>query len=349
MTRTHDFARYIGTFMVLLISSPIFAQDVSPPSGDPAYISPDARLQTLFNDGLALTESPAEGPDGIIYFSDLTFTSAATEAGWEAGHIWRYNPKTGETAMFRSPSGMSNGLKFDAQDRLIVAEGADYGGRRVTRTDMKTGKSYIIAGQYEGQPFNSPNDLAIDEQGRVYFSDPRYVGHESLDQPIMAVYRIDPDGTIHRIITDASKPNGVVISPDQNTLYVVSNDNGSFDVGRITADIPTRKGQMALLAYDLHPDGSATFRKLLVDYLPEDGPDGLTVDVEGNLYIAERSLKRPGIAIRSPEGKELAFIPTVLPTNVGFGRGENSNTLYITAGIGLYRINVMKQGYHLPR
>jgi len=141
----------------------------------------------------------------------------------------------------------------------------------------------------------------------------------------------------------------VVISPDQNTLYVVSNDNGSFDVGRITADIPTRKGQMALLAYDLHPDGSATFRRVLVDYHPEDGPDGLTVDVGGNLYIAERSLKRPGIAIRSPEGKELAFIPTVLPTNVGFGRSENSNTLYITAGTGLYRIKVMKQGYHLPR
>ena len=349
MTRTHDFTRYIGAFMVLLISSPIYAQDISPPSGDPAYISPDARLETLFNSGLALTESPAEGPDGMIYFSDITFSFAATEAGMEAGHIWRYNPKTGETAMFRSPSGMSNGLKFDAQDRLVAAEGADYGGRRMTRTDMKTGKSYIIAGQYEGQPFNSPNDLAIDEQGRVYFSDPRYVGHESIDQPIMAVYRIDPDGSIHRIITDASKPNGVVISPDQNTLYVVSNDNGSFDVGRITADIPTRKGQMALLAYDLHPDGSATFRKLLVDYLPEDGPDGLTVDVEGNLYIAERSLKRPGIAIRSPEGKELAFIPTILPTNVGFGRGENSNTLYITAGTGLYRIKVMKQGYHLPR
>lgn len=72
------------------------------------------------------------------------------------------------------------------------------------------------------------------------------------------------------------------------------------------------------------------------------------MDVEGNLYVAERSIKRPGIAVRSPEGKELAFIPTELPTNVGFGRGADSKTLYITAGKSLYRIKMMKEGYHLP-
>ena len=334
----------------LLIAAPLHAQEVAPPYGDPAYISPDARLEMVFNEGLALAESPAEGPDGMIYFSDITFTSAAGPGGLEAGHIWRYDPKTGESTIFRSPSGMSNGLKFDAQDRLIAAEGADFGGRRVTRTDMNTGKSYIIAATYEGRPFNAPNDLSIDEMGRIYFSDPKYIGYESVEQPVMAVYRIDTDGSIHRIITDAGKPNGVVVSPDQKTLYVVSNDNGSIDLGKITPDIPVQKGRMALLAYDLHEDGTATFRSVLVDYLPEDGPDGLVVDVEGNLYVSERSVKRPGIAIRAPDGTEKAFIPTgELPTNVGFGRGENDRTLYITAGTGLYRIPVMKAGYHLPR
>src|SRR5947209_19793673 len=101
---------------------------------------------------------------------------------------------------------------------MIVAEGADYGGRRVIRTDMKTGKSYILAGLFEGHPFNSPNDLAIDEKGRIYFSDPRYLGHEPVEQPVQAVYLIDTDGMVHRIITDASKPNGLAISPDQKPL-----------------------------------------------------------------------------------------------------------------------------------
>ena len=110
---------------------------------------------------------------------------------------------------------------------MVVAEGADFGGRRVTRTDMTTGKSTIIAGFYNSRPFNSPNDITIDEKDRIYFSDPRYLGHEPVDQPVMGVYRIDTDGSIHRIITDAGKPNGVAVSPNQKTLYVVSNDNGS--------------------------------------------------------------------------------------------------------------------------
>ncbi len=116
---------------------------------------------------------------------------------------------------------------------MLICEGADYGGRRVIRTDMKTGMSYIIAGMYEGRKFNSPNDVTIDERGRIYFSDPRYLGHESIDQPVMGVYRIDLDGSIHRIITDAGKPNGVCVSPDQKTLYVVSNDNGATAIERL--------------------------------------------------------------------------------------------------------------------
>ena len=243
---------------------------------------------------------------------------------------------------------MSNGIKFDASGNMIVAEGADYGGRRVIRTDMETGKSYIIAGLYEGRPFNAPNDITIDEKGRIYFSDPRYLGHEPVDQPVMAVYRIDPDGSIHRIITDAGKPNGVAISPDQKSLYVVSNDNGSTGLDRVPENTPVHKGRMALMAYDLADDGSASFRKILVDYAPQDGPDGLVMDVDGNLYVAIRDVTRPGIVVYTPEGSELAYIKTELPTNVGFGRGDESKTLYITAGKSLYRIRLNKAGYQLP-
>ncbi|MDA1049713.1 MAG: SMP-30/gluconolactonase/LRE family protein [Planctomycetota bacterium] len=317
----------------------------------------DAQLEKLF-EGIVLTEGVAVASDGMAYFSDITFSHQAVEddGSIHAGHIWMFNPKTKKTKIFRSPSGMSNGIKFDAKGRMVVCEGADYGGRRVTRTDMKTGLSYIVAAMYEGRKLNSPNDVTFDEQGRLYFSDPRYLGHETIDQPVMGVYRVDPDGSIHRIITDAGKPNGVCVSPDQETLYVVSNHNGANGFERLAVknaeggfDLPPlRKGHMALMAYDLHEDGTATFRKTMVDYYPQDGPDGLVCDADGNLYVAVRAEDRPGIVVYDPEGTELAYIKTEVPTNVGFGRGEDANLLYITAGKSLYRIRLNRKGYQLP-
>lgn len=340
MKTVHGLA--IAVLALVACTSPVHSQG----KGD--IFPPDAKLEKIFDKGLALTEGVASSLDGTIYFSDITFSFAQDKKKpMEAGHIWKLNPKTLKATIFRSPSGMSNGIKFDADGNMIVCEGADFGGRKVIRTDMKSGKSYILAGLYKGKAFNSPNDVTIDEKGRIYFSDPRYVGHEVIEQPVQAVYRIDPDNSIHRIITDVGKPNGVCVSPDQKTLYVVSNDNGTFSIGALK-DAPTHKGSMALLAYDLASDGTAKFRKTLVDYAPDDGPDGLVVDKEGNVYVAVRALKRPGICVYSPEGKELGYVETEIPTNVGFGRGDDAKTLYITAGKSLYRIRTNKEGYQLP-
>jgi gluconolactonase len=333
-------------FFMMLNSILLLAQSPPQPSGDPGILPPGSKLEMLFTGGV-LTEGPAAAMDGQIYFSDITFTAVSK---MQAGHIMKFDPKTGKTTVYRSPSGMSNGIKFDAQGRMIVAEGADHGGRRITRTDMNTGKSEILAALFEGRPLNSPNDITIDLKGRIYFSDPRYMGYEPVEQPFQAVYRIDLDRSLHRIITDAGKANGVAVSPDQKTLYVVSNDNGTTGMFRIPEGTPLLKGRMALLAYDLTPDGTAKFRKTFMDYSPEDGPDGLVTDAEGNLYVAVRAVSRPGIYVYSPEGKELARIPTpLLPTNVGWGRGEESKTLYITAGGNLYRIRMKKEGYQLPQ
>ena len=338
-------------FLLLAMASPLLAQSKIVPR--------DATLEKLFT-GITLTEGVAVAADGMVYFSDITFSHQARleNGSIHAGHIWKFDPTTGKTTIFRSPSGMSNGIKFNAQGDMIICEGADYGGRRLIRTDMKTGMSYIVAAMYKGRKLNSPNDVTIDLKGRMYFSDPRYLGHETIEQPVMAVYRVDPDGTITRIITDAGKPNGVCISPDQKTLYVVSNANGTTGIeqlataddaaGSVAVAVPLRKGRMALMAYDLDKDGNATYRETMVDYSPEDGPDGLTVDTDGNLYVAERSEKRPGIGIYNPAGKAIGFIETPLPTNVGFGRGENAGLLYITAGSSLYRIRLKTTGYHLP-
>ena len=324
---------------------------------DEPIVPPDAVLEKLF-EGKVLTEGVSVAPDGMVYFSEITFSHKSRDAkgAIDAGFIWKFDPASKTTSIFRSPSGMSNGIKFDAAGHMIVAEGADYGGRRVTRTDMKTGKAQIIAALFDGRQLNSPNDITIDEKGRIYFSDPRYLGHEAIDQPVVGVYRIDPDGSLHRIISDAGKANGVCVSPDQKTLYVVSNENGGTAIERLATgeeqadkvSAPLRKGLMALLAYDLAEDGTAKLRKTLVDYAPYDGPDGLVVDKDGNLYVAVRAENRPGICVYSPEGKELAYIKTEIPTNVGFGRGKDANLLYITAGSSLYWIRVNREGYQLP-
>ncbi len=326
--------------------------EFTPPTGDPAIISADARLELLFGDA-CFTEGVAVAPDGQVYFSDITFTSGCRHGESplpQAGIIWRYDPASRETGVFRSPSGMANGLKFDANGDLVVAEGADFGGRKVTITDMQTGRARILAALYDGQPFNGPNDVAIDMEGRIYFTDPRYLGHEPVMQPTMSVYRIDPDGRVNRIISDAGKPNGLLVSPDQSTLYVVSNDNGALDFTRLGEDEATQRGPMVIWAYDLSPDGSAGNRREFVNFAPYDSAGGLAADVDGNIYAAVRRADAPGIYVYNKDGKELASIPTdsLLPTNLAFGRGADANLLYVTAGGALYQVRMSNQGYQLP-
>lgn len=323
----------------------------SGPTGDPAFIPPGAKLEKLV-DGQAHDLVFAEGPvvtcDNRVLWSDITFTNGPKGAhgGLRAGNIMEYDPATKQVSVFRSPSGMSNGLRIDLKCNLLAAEGADYGGRRLTRTDMKTGRAEIVTGLYNGRPYNALNDITIDSKGRIYFSDPRYLGHETIDQGSMAVYRVDPDLSVHQIVTDAGKPNGVAVSPDEKTLYVVSNDNGQLDLIRNGAS-PFVKGRMALLKYDLDAAGNASNRTVLQNYFPEDGPDGLVVDSEGNLWVAVRNAKRPGIYAYTPDGTEKGYIPTTIPTNVHFGRGADSNLLYITADSSLYQMRVGKTGHHL--
>ena len=322
------------------------------PTGDPAFIPPGAKLEKLVDGDehdLIFAEGPVVTCDGMVMWSDITFTTAkpAKHGGLRAGNIMRYDPASGAVTVYRSPSGMSNGLRIDLDCNLLAAEGADHGGRRLTRTDLETGRAEVVTGLFDGKPYNALNDIAIDSKGRIYFSDPRYLGHEPMGQATMAVYRVDPDLSVHRIVTDAGKPNGVAVCKDEKDLFVVSNDNGAFDLLRITPEEKTTKGAMALLRYDLSPDGTASNRTVLVDYLPEDGPDGLVCDEEGNVWVAVRNEKRPGIYAYTRDGVEKGYIPTTIPTNVHFGRGDNADYLYVTADNSLYGIRVGKKGHHL--
>jgi gluconolactonase len=345
---------------LLAMSAAAYAADPATfpaPTGDPAFVPAGARLELIFDGGCALTEGVAAGHDGMIYFSDITFTKFCKDPSGkylQAGNIWKYNPKNRETSIFRSPSGMSNGIKFDRDGNMIAALGADYGGRMLVKTDMKTGKTYILSGLYNGRPYNALNDITIDEKGRIYFSDPRYLGHEAIYQDGFAVYRLDTDGTVTRVATDCGKCNGVLISPDQKTLYIIGNDNGWLEFQNLKEGEKTLQGHHQLQAYDVAADGSLSNRRVLIDYTARDkpcsGPDGMVADVDGNIWLASRCEYRPGVQVLNSQGEELAYISTgkELPTNVGFGRGADSNLLYLTSGKSLYKIRVGKKGYQLP-
>jgi len=282
-----------------------------------SFVADGAKLEKLWDKG-EFTEGPAYGPDGCVYFSDI------------GNRIMKYDPATGKTEEYRNPSGRANGLDFDPDGRLVAAEGANKGGaRRVTRTE-KDGKITVLADAWKGKKLNSPNDLTIDAKGRVYFTDPRYVGDEPREIDTESVYRIDPDGTLTQLITDVEKPNGILLSPDMKTLYVADSNP---------------KGKQQLLAFPLKDDGSVGEKKVLYDFGKDRGIDGMVVDAKGNIYGAAGEGKKGGVYVFSPEGKQLGFIPAPeTPTNCVFG-GKDRKTLYVTAGKSLYRITLNAEGF----
>jgi gluconolactonase len=286
--------------------------------GPGGLLAPGARLEKLWGEG-EFTEGGALAGDGALLFSDI------------GNRIMRYDANTGALTVFRSPSGRANGLIFDPKGRLVAAEGANTGGGRrvsVTETD---GTVRTLADGYKGKRFNSPNDVAVDAKGRVYVSDPRYVGSEPRELDFEAVFRIDPDGTVTPLETTAKKPNGVAVSPDGKTLYVA--DNG-----------PARR---ALLALDLGDDGSVSRPRVLHDFGRNRGIDGMTVTVDGRVVAAAGSGAAAGVYVFRPDGTLTGVIPVPeSPTNVEFG-GPDRTTLYVTAGKSLYRIATTMTGFHL--
>jgi gluconolactonase len=342
------------TLCLLALAAPVRAETPRP-TGDPSIVGPDARLEQVFSRSAplhgGLTEGPAVAPDGSIYFSDIP-------AGADKGQILRFDPKTRNTTVFAEDSHKSNGLKFSAAGYLIACEGADGGGRCVSRWDVKARERKVLTDRFMGKAYNSPNDLAVDLKGRIYFTDPRYLGPEPRELDRQAVYRIERDGSVSEITHEPEKPNGIVLSPDQKTLYVIDHNNGT---DRIDPNAPPpKKGAMTVRAFALDDDGLVKGPgKTVIDFAPENGGDGMAVDVKGNLYVAVRSLKRPGVWVLDPSGKELAYIPTGpaqpgakeptgLPSNCCFGLGDESKVLYVTVDTSLYRIRLQAEGWHIP-
>jgi gluconolactonase len=290
----------------LLLSGVVLASFVS-------AAEPEATVATT----VAFTEGPAQGPDGLIYFSDVP-----------NNRILRFDPKTKKHEVFRADSNGSNGLLFDSEGRLIACERS-----RLTRTDMKTGKVEVIASGFQGKPLNGPNDVTVDSKGRLYFTDP---APDATGVP--AVYRVDRDGKIARILSgpDTEWPNGLVISPADKTLYLIEAHK-------------VEGGTRAIRAYDLSPEGAVSNRRVHYNFYPGRSADGMAIDQQGNLYAAAGLHRRRGthetldtkcgVYVISPQGKLLRFIP--IPedtiTNTAFG-GPDMRTLYVTAGKTLFQI-----------
>ena len=284
----------------------------------PSVIAPGAKLEKVFGEG-EFTEGGAMNADGSILFSDI------------GNRILQYDPKTGKTTVFREPSGRANGMIFDARGRLIVAEGANTGGGRRVSITERDGTIRVLADRYDGKRFNSPNDVAVDRDGNVYVSDPRYVGDEPRELDFEGVFVISLEGYVTPLDMTVYKPNGLAISPDGKTLYV--SDNGSR--------------RRALIAARIGDRGKTADPKVLHDFGDARGIDGMTVTTDGRIVAAAGSGDKAGAYVFSPEGKILEIIPTPeSPANVEFG-GEDGKTLYICAGRSLYRIKTTMTGFRL--
>ena len=264
------------------------------------------------------------GPYGGITEGPTWDGKAVLFSNIENNRILRYGPSTGEVTVVRGDTNGANGLVLDKDGRLYACEGG-LTGRRVTRYN-DDGSTTVIADRFEGKRLNSPNDLTFDRQGRLWFTDPRY-GDFRADMELdhESVYRLDPqsDGSwvLHRVTFDTTCPNGLVLSNDQKTLYVAQSKYGDNE-------------QRDLRAYPINDDGSLGPCKILHNFYPHRGIDGMCVDAAGNILATagwEVSGPGPMIYLFAPNGRVLAThpVPGNRPTNICFG-DMDLKALYVT-------------------
>lgn len=266
-----------------------------------SLVASGAKVEKLAGD-FRFTEGPAVDARGNVYFSDIPNNRI---------HIWSID---GKLSVFRENSGGANGLFFDKQGHLIACEG---GNRRVTSI-APDGKVTVLADKYDGKKLNSPNDLWVDPDGGIYFSDPRYGAKKDLEQDGFHVYHISADRkAVTRVINDLKTPNGVLGNAKDKLLYV--------------ADPGDRKTYV----YPIVGAGKLGEKKVFA----QQGSDGMTLDERGNVYLTGR-----GVNVFGPDGKQLQTIDVPeAPANMCFG-GADRKTLFITARTSLYAVKMQVGG-----
>jgi gluconolactonase len=262
---------------------------------------PGAKVREVAK-GFRFTEGPAADQEGGIYFSDIPNARI------------HYLDVEGTLTTVRENSGGANGLWVTSDGRLLACEGK---ARRVSARGQD-GTWTALASKCDGKRLNSPNDLWLDPEGGIWFTDPRYGNQSGLEQEGFHVYYL-PKGAEapRRAIDDLVKPNGIIGTRDGKTLYVAD------------------PGAEKTYAYDLTGPGRLGKRRLFA----ETGSDGMTLDERGNLYVTTAS-----VLVYSPKGHLLHTIKVPQrPSNVTFG-GKDRKTLFITARTAVYALDMAVRG-----
>jgi gluconolactonase len=260
--------------------------------------------------------------EGPVWVKDsLYFTDIPKE------RIYRLD-EAGKVHVFVENSKHANGLFAHASGEIYACQ---MDGRLAAYSDDGK-KERPLVEKYKDHRFNAPNDLVIDREGGVYFTDPAFRAPMPLPQAKTCVYYLSAAGGVTRLVEDLPNPNGVILSPDEKTLYVIPS------------------GQAEMMSYAVKSPGKIGEAKVFctLKQPPEQtrpgGGDGLTVDVRGNLYITSKL----GLQVYSPAGELLGIIETLeQPANVTFG-GADLKTLYVTARTSVYKIPMNVAGHRFP-
>ena len=314
-----------------LVPAAAAAWEPSPRYPDPAIRILDPSF-ARYRLNLAKVERLATGfrwCEGPVWFGDgryLLWSDLPND------RILKWEEETGAVSVFRKPSRYANGNTRDRQGRLLTCE---HDARRVTRTEYD-GTITVVADRFDGKPLNSPNDVVCRSDGSIWFTDPPfgilgyYEGHAAPAELPTSVYRVDTRGGITAVATDINRPNGLAFSPDESNLYVVEAGTSPRQVH----------------AFDVVAGGTRLAnRRRLIDAGPGT-PDGLRVDVDGNLWIGwgMGDAALDGVSIFNAQGQPIGRIE--LPercANVCFG-GRHRNRLFMCGSTSLYSLYVNTQG-----
>jgi len=290
----------------LACADPLPPVEAIPPIGDLGPVEKPVRLHTGFD----FLEGPAADGKGGVYFTDLSHR-----------RIYHSDLK-GKLTLVRSRTPRANGLMVRADGWIVACE---MDARSVVAISPDGKQRKVLAESHDGKPLNEPNDLVIDRQGGIYFTDPKFGSGRPVPQGTLGVYYIAPKGGITRVLADLPRPNGILLSPDEKTLYVVP--SGGPDVIACPVVSPGRLGESRVFCSLAQEKGKRGR-----------GGDGLTVDAKGNLYIATGA----GLQVWSAKGELLGIMKLPeRPTNATFvGR-----TLVVAAHKSLYTVRMAVEGH----